>query len=400
MDIVFLGYCVSKDIAENLSGVSIAANKMQLNLLTSINSYIQNLYITTIYPVASFPVDKQLIYGEKSIEITDCLRSERVPFLNLPLFKQINQICANYRIVKRLVKKNRNTILLTFNMYPQIGLPAAWIKKKYGNRIVTLLADLPIDDNYVRSGISKWIYQFFNTITIRLLKQVDDAIALNRKAWEIYTPQARCLIMEGGYDEKEYYIEKKEAKTRKNIVYGGSLNEYSGVRELVESMEYVEDMDIELDIYGDGYLREFVRSRCNNRVHYYGTIPNDEMVRVQQKAWALINPRTVEDPIAKVTFPSKIFEFMASGTPVISTRLNGFLPEYDGLLIYVESNEPQKMAKCIMEMASRPYTEMLEMAKRARKFIIENKNWNIQAKKIVNFIAEETGEKDDGKDDC
>lgn len=392
MNIIFLGYCVSKDMAENLSGISIAANKMQLDLLTNIKSYVKDLDITTIYPVAPFPVDKKLIYRKESIEVSDYLKAERVPFFNIPLLKQINQILANYKIVKKLVNEHKNAILLTFNMYPQIGLPAVWIKKKYGNRIVTLLADLPIDDNYVRRGISKWIYHFFNRITVKSLKWVDDAIVLNQKAWEIYTPQARCLVMEGGYNGKEYCTREIGARVRKNIVYGGSLNEYSGVHELVEAMDYVEDMDIELDIYGDGYLRDYVRNRCNDRVHYYGIIPNNEMMKVQQNAWALISPRPVEDPIAKVTFPSKIFEYMTSGTPVISTRLNGFLPEYEGLLIFAKSNEPQEMARCIMEMTEHPYADMLQMAEKARKFIIENKSWTVQAKRIIEFIEKGTEE--------
>lgn len=394
MNIIFLGYCVSKNTAENLSGISIAANKMQLNLLSNIKPYVRNLDITTVYPVAAFPVDKKLIYRKESIEVSDCLKVERIPFLNIPVLKQLNQILANYKSVKRLVKKHKDAILLTFNMYPQIGVPAAWIKKKYGNRIVTLLADLPIDDNYVRRGFSKWIYQLFNIITVDSLKLVDDAIVLNRKAWEVYTPQANYLVMEGGYNADSYYAEKMEIRERKNIVYSGSLNEYSGVHELIEAMDYVEDINIELDIYGDGYLRDYVKNRCNDRIHYYGMIPNKEMIEVQRNAWALISPRPVEDPIAMVTFPSKIFEYMTSGTPVISTRLNGFLPEYEGLLMFAESNEPRELAKCIMKMAEHSYTDMLEMAKRAREFIIENKSWEVQAKRIIDFIekqAEESG---------
>lgn len=394
IDIVFLGYCVSKEEAEKLSGISIAGNKMQLDLLTHIKPYVKNLDITTVYPVASFPADKKLIYREDIIKLTDCITAERVSFFNVPLFKQISQIFANYRVTKKLVKKRKNAIILTFNMYPQIGLPAIWIKKKYGNRIVTLLADLPIDDNYARSGISKWIFQIFNMVTVKLLRQIDDAIVLNRKAWEIYTPQARCLIMEGGYSEKGYYTEEIRDRVRRNVVYSGSLNEYSGVRELVEAMDYVEDKDIELDIYGDGYLRDYVKHRCNDRIHYYGTISNEEILKVQQNAWALISPRPVEDPIAKVTFPSKIFEYMTSGTPVISTRLNGFLPEYEGLLLFAESNEPEEMARGIMEVAEHSYKDMLEMARKARKFIVENKNWAVQAKRIIEFIVSETEEKE------
>ncbi len=396
VDIIFLGYCVNKETAEKLSGISIAGNKMQLGVLRHMRQYVRNLDITTIYPVAAFPVDKKIIYRQAEIKLSDNIRAKRVSFLNIPLFKQISQILSHYKAVKGIARKNRNAIILTFNMYPQVGLPAVWTKKKYGNKIVTLLADLPIDDNYARHGIGKWIFRLFNVMTVKLLGQIDGAIVLNQKAWELYTPQARCLVMEGGYDdqgcnETEYTIENK-AKLRKNIVYSGSLNEYSGIRELIEAMQYVNDMDIKLDIYGDGHLKEYVRSKCSDRIQYYGSIPNKEMMKVQQDAWALINPRAVDDPIAKVTFPSKIFEYLTSGSPVISTRLNGFLKEYEGLLIFAESNKPQEIARCINVMAEQPYNNMLDMAGKAKKFIIENKSWAVQVENMINFIEKEFGE--------
>ena len=136
VDIIFLGYCVNKETAEKLSGISIAGNKMQLGVLRHMRQYVRNLDITTIYPVAAFPVDKKIIYRQAEIKLSDNIRAKRVSFLNIPLFKQISQILSHYKAVKGIARKNRNAIILTFNMYPQVGLPAVWTKKKYGNKIV------------------------------------------------------------------------------------------------------------------------------------------------------------------------------------------------------------------------------------------------------------------------
>ena len=48
--------------------------------------------------------------------------------------------------------------------------------------------------------------------------------------------------------------------------------------------------------------------------------------------------RVVNDPIAQVTFPSKTFEYLLSGTPVLSTRLNGYTHEYDEAIVDIISD--------------------------------------------------------------
>ena len=59
--ILYSGYVVSQSEAEQLSGASIAGNKMQLNLLTELHKKA-DLQVFTIYPVATFGKDKRIFY--------------------------------------------------------------------------------------------------------------------------------------------------------------------------------------------------------------------------------------------------------------------------------------------------------------------------------------------------
>ncbi len=145
-------------------------------------------------------------------------------------------------------------------------------------------------------------------------------------------------------------------------------------------------MPIELDIYGDGYLREYVESKCNDQIHYYGRIDNEKMLEVQRHAWLLANPRPVDDPIAKVTFPSKIFEYLMSGVPVLSTRLNGFSEDYNNLLIFVNDNSPESLAEGIRKADKLNKEELTAMAKMARDYLVSHKTWDKQVRRIVEFI--------------
>ena len=63
MKIVFLGYAVSAEEADILSGCSVAGNKMQLNVLNGFakNNSV-NLNTVTIYPVAAYPKEKRIFF--------------------------------------------------------------------------------------------------------------------------------------------------------------------------------------------------------------------------------------------------------------------------------------------------------------------------------------------------
>ena len=133
MNIIFVGYAVDEDIAETLSGISVAGNKMQLNVLKYIEPEFERILSTTIYPVSSFPNDGHLYYKKKNNHVVGGVYSVRIPFINISGIKQLCQIINNFRELKKMIKKYPDAMLFAFNMYPQVGLPCMWIKKKYGN---------------------------------------------------------------------------------------------------------------------------------------------------------------------------------------------------------------------------------------------------------------------------
>lgn len=388
MKILFLGYAVNENIVSELSGSSVAGNKMQLNLIHNMAKIVEDLKVISIYPVATWPNEKQKKICKKQIDLGEGVEATRVSFWNLPLVKQVSQILSVYREARVYVKENPEAIIMTANMYPQVGVPAVWLKKRAA-MLVPILADLPIDSDYQRKGFTKILRRLFDNQTKKSILCADKVVVLNKKARDIYAPDKECIVIEGGINPKEYKdMLSSSGATEKKIVYGGSLSEYSGVKELVDAMSYVNNQDIVLEIYGAGVLKEYILKEESARIRYCGTVTNEEMLKIQQSAWLLVNPRPVEDPIAQVTFPSKIFEYMMSGTPVLTTRLNGFTEEYEDKLFFASDSSPGKLSEAI-NWIDKQTPELLEqMALSARNFLLREKTWEIQVKKIVDFIEE------------
>lgn len=383
--ILYSGYVVSQSEAEQLSGASIAGNKMQLNLLTELHKKA-DLQVFTIYPVATFGKDKRIFYRKQENFLFTSQNYMRVGFINFPIIKQITQMGMLFKEIRNSVKNNPDIILFSYNAYPQTFIPLLVAQIFYKNKLFVLLADLPLDDKVRRSKLSRLAKKTYDRITEYCIRHIQYAVVLNKNVVKQYKLKIPYLVMEGGVNLEDIKL-KKESVKEKNIVYTGALTDYSGVLLAVNAMEFIKDKSIKLDIYGSGELETQIKKIAykSKNIRFHGKKENKEIMEIQRRAWLLINPRKINDPISKVTFPSKIFEYMLSGRPVLSTRLNGFTEEYEDKIIWIENEEPHYLADLI-EKLGKDEERLNKLGKRAQDFVVNQKNWTIQSEKIWNFI--------------
>lgn len=395
MNIVFMGALVAPEQIPQMSGVSIAGNKFQYNIAKYLAKHDGvHLYVLTALPLAPFPHDKRIIITKFYKKIQDNVEYCEIPYINIPVIKQLTQMKGFVSCARKLV--GTKPILLSMNLYPHIGCAFLKLKKRYHLKGAAILADLPVDDNYTRKGISKIFRSIYYEITAKNIRKCHDFIVLNENAVKEYAEESsNYIVMEGGVDLEEISgQENKETETdkqnKKRIVFSGALTDYSGVVELMEAMKQISDESVVLEIYGDGKLAEkTVRiAEENENIVFKGKVSNEEMLKIQRGAWLLVNPRPVGDPIARVTFPSKIFEYMVSGTPVLTTKLNGFTDEYYDKMFFIDENSPSVLAEKISALAKMDEEELKKKAAEARKFVLEKKNWQCQAEKIYYFLTD------------
>ena len=384
MNVLFLGSVSDEKDLKNRSGASIPGNKMQMNIISYMNAHLGGeVTVVSVPSVAPFPQDRQIWYQRKDYHLENECRIIEVPFINIPLLKQLMQVIGVYWESRKFNRQNYT--VLAFNLYPQIGNAVIRLKKR-GYKTAAILADLPIDDNYSNENpIIRWM----NYMTERNIQEESHLIVLNENAVKKYHPEATYIIMEGGCEVAvDTTVPKKTGE--RNIIFAGRLIDYNGIDRLLEAMKYVEDKSICLDIYGSGPLQEYVEAAAKKdaRIRYYGSVDNATMVQLQRSAWLLINPRPVNDPISQVTFPSKMFEYLTSGTPVLTTKLSGFTAEYDNLMYYCPSDTAEGIAQGINAVAKMSSDETQERAVFAKEYVQAHKNWDIQAKRILRFLEE------------
>ena len=122
-------------------------------------------------------------------------------------------------------------------------------------------------------------------------------------------------------------------------------------------------------------------------VSYMGTLSQDDVFQKMKEVDLLLNPRPTDIELAKYSCPSKTFEYMASGTPVLMTRLPGLPDEYYPYLYFFDDETVDGFARKIHEVLGKGYDELKEKGRQAQQFLIENKDACKQVRRIVDFIA-------------
>ena len=117
-----------------------------------------------------------------------------------------------------------------------------------------------------------------------------------------------------------------------------------------------------------------------------GRVSHSEILQKERQADLLLNLRNPVDDFTKYSFPSKTMEYMASGTPLLTTRLAGIPEEYFKYCYSVDDNNVDTVKNELERIFSLSPTERKELGEQAKSFIKNNKTGEIQAKRVLSFL--------------
>jgi len=138
-------------------------------------------------------------------------------------------------------------------------------------------------------------------------------------------------------------------KTQKTILYAGTLRPVKGLTYLIEAVKIINDKNNRLLLVGYGEEREHLENlvkklKIENIVTFVGEVSNKEVFEYMTASDVLVLPSLSEG------FPNVILEAMASGLPIIATKVGG-VPEIinnevNGFLI--DPKNPQQICEKIL----------------------------------------------------
>lgn len=303
-----------------------------------------------------------------------------IPAIRNPILKLMAVAAGTFFKTLFMVRKDTAVIVDCLNRTTAFfALSAARIR---GCRCVGIITDLP--DMLGGSSFSKKMANFVIrhcTDYVLLTEAMNDYIGNKRKPY---------VILEGHSDismrDRVPSMEKKSPV--RTVFYAGGVSRQYGLADLTEGFLQAGLPNTRLEIYGPGdYVKELQAiAETHPNVYYGGMLLNSQIVDREQEAALLVNPRPTHEEFVKYSFPSKTMEYMASGTPVLTTKLPGMPKEYYPYVDFIEEESASGIAAALKAVLARSDEELFRKGQSARDFVLEGRNNVVQAKKLLDML--------------
>ena len=287
------------------------------------------------------------------------------------------------------ISKNNNRIIVFNILKHSYSVPGLLICKILRIKTIAIVTDVP--GYRTSSSTNNALNKFGDFIGRHLLNHFDFYVLLSENmANVIKKKELQYVVVEGIYKETELpskiSLNIIDSNSYFNILYAGSLDKEYGILNLLSAFLNINDPNIRLIICGLGDSSDEIYKMSQNdyRIIFAGRVPHEIVIELERRASLLVNPRPIDDEFVKYSFPSKLMEYLASGTPTLATNIPSLPKEYKQYINLMEDNKIDTITESIKKILySKNSTEFLDKASKARLFVLNEKNEFKQVEKII-----------------
>ena len=309
-------------------------------------------------------------------------RYHYAPASRQPVLKLLLGALGTFRNVRRLARTGDAVFVDCLNC--TTALFAQLAAKTRGCRCVGIVTDLP----EMLGGSKPYL-----ALTGRVIGGCTDYVFLTEQMNTRLNPTGKPhVILEGHADIA--MANRDPAAVRKAsprvCLYAGSVCRLYGLPQLVEGFRMADIPDTRLVIYGPGdYVEEVTAIAAEDpRIEYGGMLLSSQVVEKEMEATLLVNPRPTDEEYVRYSFPSKTMEYLASATPVLTTRLPGMPKEYNPYVNFIDEETPAGIARALRAVFARPAADLTRQGLAARDFVLKERNNRVQAGKILEMLKQ------------
>jgi glycosyltransferase involved in cell wall biosynthesis len=345
-------------------------------------------------PMPSFPRGKRLLVRSRGILLSDGVSTSTVTFLNLTPLKQLH---IGLSILLRLIgwnirtRANQHRAVFSFNLsVPHLVFTAA-AARLTGTKLLVWISDLNVPGQTVPANI---LYRIDAWMARKLLKYVDGAIVVSDAIARDYLPGRSWIRMDGGVSCQAIEETGRLLETRRRdeghfvIVATGTLDVFNGIQEILAAFSRLEGLHYRLIMAGRGPLQAAVEAAAKNdpRIDFRGFVDQTDLLALHARADVLVGMRITRKLNTAYAFPSKTFEYLLSGVPVVTTATGHMKEEYGPYSFLLDEDTPEALTTMLCQVESLGRPERERIGREARHFIIENKSWEVRHRQIAEYV--------------
>jgi glycosyltransferase involved in cell wall biosynthesis len=322
------------------------------------------------------------------------------------LYQYLAFLVASSAIIVRRMFSQRYDLVYVHNM-PDFLVLSGLIPRMFGAKVILDLHD-PMPE------LMRTIYGFEpDALAVRLLKFVekrslalaDRVVTVNHACAKLFAarscPAEKIVVVMNSPDEGIFKSREGQSGERTAsgdrpfvVMYHGSLVERNGLGLAVDALEIARKSvpNAELHVYGaqNAFLdsvMDSVRSRgLASAVHYMGSRPLEKIVEAIQECHVGIIPN-LKNIFTELNTPTRIFEYLALGKPVIAPRSAGITAYFDDeSLVFFELGDANDLAKKI-EYVFRNPREVREITRKGEA-VHRAHVWRAERQKLTGLVSE------------
>lgn len=176
---------------------------------------------------------------------------------------------------------------------------------------------------------------------------------------------------------------------KKIIVYTGHLYSWKGAELLSSCAPILPDYEFYFVGGNEKDVNRFKVQFNYGNIHFVGFRSHTEIPLWQKASDCLVLPNTAKEDISKYyTSPMKLFEYMASGTPIVASDIPSIREIVGPQEVTLFEPDNKESLKKAIEFVLNNKTFVERFAHNAKEKV-KGLSWDIRAKKIIDFIYNE-----------
>lgn len=394
--VLFFGALVPDTAEFAIHGFCRSGNLAQMGIVEGVYHAGVHVEILSGQPVAAFPGSKVLFCPRKVRGLESGLRIVTIPSPNILFVREFFRgVYALFAAVGWAFRnRNATRYIMTYNLYTPPILFGFLAARLTGSKLVPVLFDMGMPPGDL-GRLRMTIYRCVEWIARKMVPRFDGRIVITDRIAEDYAKGRHALVVDGGITEsvssRLFPLSRAAGGEMEKfrMLCAGTLWPGNGVELLLEAMTLIPDQDIELWFAGpDGSSLDAIkrRQKADKRIVYKGLLDHAALFKLYEDADLLLNVRITRSMNTDYLFPSKMLEYLAVGKPVLSTAVAHVEKDYGDYCYVVKEETAAALAAKIVSVKWIPASERYGLGCRAREFMLKNRTWNAQGKRICAYL--------------
>lgn len=329
-------------------------------------------------------------FNINGVDISDKMSeiSNNLFFFEQTSNRKINLLKKTYEVWK-FIKNNKPNSIFVYSMHLPFIIPAIIGKLFFSSQLTIMIPDLPIFMRHSMNIVIQILKKIDYGIQKLLIRMFDKYILVTTNmVSELKIENKNLIIIDGMVNTERYlgssFLDDFNLISENYILYSGTIEIRYGIDRMIDA--YLKtSMKTKLVLCGSGsYVDEIKKiSSTHNNIIYLGNINTDKLIQLQLNALAVINPRSNKEAFTKFSFPSKTLEYLASKNIIIMEKLPGMECGYDEFILEINNGNIIEAFESLFKMDN---DEIIKKGELAQEFVIKEKDYQIQSKRILDFI--------------